>query len=178
MVDTHFEASGRPVHKVDMSLRLHDCEGSRDIFGRHVTTVHQARSHVLGPADIALGELSLILEALGREVCHGVSIVESSLGGDQGRVGTRHEVNARVRDEVCLEFVQVDIESTTKTDRAGNGGDNLGHGLVQILVGGAFRASSAADVISRFVIQNEADISVFQEAMGAEDRVIGFHNRG
>jgi hypothetical protein len=42
-------------------------------------------------------------------------------GGDDGSIGHEREVNTRVRDQVGLELVQVDVEGTVESEGGGNG---------------------------------------------------------
>lgn len=55
IVDTALEASGAPVDELDGSLGLDGGDGSVDILGDDITSVHEAASHVLSVSGVALG---------------------------------------------------------------------------------------------------------------------------
>merc|ERR1719253_2119546 len=55
VVDTTLEAGGAPVDELDGALGLDGGDSSVDIFRDDITTVHEAASHVLAVARIALG---------------------------------------------------------------------------------------------------------------------------
>merc|ERR1719326_366234 len=55
VVDTALEASGAPVDELDGSLGLDGGDGGVDILGDDITSVHEAASHVLSVAGVALG---------------------------------------------------------------------------------------------------------------------------
>ena len=67
-----------------------------------------------------------------------------------------------VRHQVSLEFSDVDIQSTVKSQRSGQGRDSLGDQPVQISVGWSLDIKlSSADVIDSFIVQHDCDVSVF-----------------
>merc|ERR1719273_1610320 len=55
VVDTALETSGAPVDELDGSLGLDGGDSGVDILGDDITSVHEAASHVLSVAGIALG---------------------------------------------------------------------------------------------------------------------------
>ena len=66
------------------------------------------------------------------------------LRGDHGRVGGEHEVNARVRHQVRLEFRDVDIQGSVEAKAGGQRADDLGDQAVQVGVGRALDVQVAA----------------------------------
>jgi hypothetical protein len=56
------------------------------------------------------------------------------VGRDDRSVADERVVNSRVRDQVGLELVEIDVESTVESERRGDGADNLGDKTVQVLV--------------------------------------------
>lgn len=52
----------------------------------------------------------------------------SSLGSrDDGSIGNEREMDTRVRHQVGLELVQINVERTVEAERCGNGGDDCFH---------------------------------------------------
>lgn len=56
------------------------------------------------------------------------------LGRDDGRVTDERVVDTRVWHKVGLELVQIDVESSVKTQTGGDGADNLGNQAVEMLI--------------------------------------------
>ena len=55
VVDTDLETGGAPVDELDGSLGLDGSNGSVDILGDDITTVHHGAGHVLSVTRVALG---------------------------------------------------------------------------------------------------------------------------
>ena len=55
IVDSALESSGAPVDELDGSLGLDGGDGSVDILGDDITSVHEAASHVLSVSWVTLG---------------------------------------------------------------------------------------------------------------------------
>jgi len=71
-------------------------------------------------------------------------------------------MDTRIRHQVSLEFGDIDVQSTIKSQRGGQRGDDLGNESVQVGVSGSFNIQlSSADIIDGFVIEDNGDISVF-----------------
>lgn len=122
--DTNLETSGAPVDKLDGLLGLESGNSSMNLLGDNITTVQQAGSHVLAVAGVALDHLVVGLEAVVGNFLDGVGLVGSLGRGNNGSVGDEGEVNPRIRDQVGLELVQVDIKGTIETKRRGDRGDD------------------------------------------------------
>jgi len=86
VVDTALEASGAPVDELDGSLGLDGGNGSVDVLGDDVTSVHKAASHVLSVAGVALGHHGGGLEGGVGDLSDGELLVVGLLGGDDGGV--------------------------------------------------------------------------------------------
>jgi len=85
--------------------------------------------------------------------------VVSFFSGDYGGVCSQRKVNTRVRDQVGLEFSQVNIQGTIESQRCSDGGDDLANKPVQVGVGRSFDVEvSAADVVDCFVIDHKSAI--------------------
>jgi len=86
VVDTALEASGAPVDELDGSLGLDGGNGSVDVLGDDITSVHKAASHVLTVAGVALGHHGGGLEGGVGDLGNGELLVVGLLGGDDGGV--------------------------------------------------------------------------------------------
>ena len=62
IVDSDLESSGAPVDELDGSLGLDGGNSGVDVLGDDVTSVHEAASHVLTVAGVALGHHGCGLE--------------------------------------------------------------------------------------------------------------------
>jgi hypothetical protein len=88
-------------------------------------------------------------------------------------------VNSGVRDEVGLEFSDINVQGSVESEGGSEGGDNLGNKSVQVSVSGSFDVQlSSADVIDGFVIEHNGDISVFKKGVGGKNGVVWFNNSG
>lgn len=94
------------------------------VLGDDITSVEQAGSHVLAIAGVALDHLLVWLEAGHGDLENAVGLVLSLGGGDDGGVGDEREVNTWVRDEVGLEFVEIDVEGAVEAEGGSDGGDD------------------------------------------------------
>lgn len=105
------------------------------------------------------------------------ALVRALLGRDDRRVADERVVDTRVWDQVGLELVQVDVESSVEAQTGGDGADNLGNQAVEVLVVGAGDVQTAtADVIDSFVVDKECAVGVLDGAVGGEDSVVGLNN--
>jgi hypothetical protein len=103
--------------------------------------------------------------------------VRALLGRDDRRITDQRIVDARVRDQVGLELVQVDVKRAVEPQTGGDGADDLSNKAVQVLVVGTGNVqAAAADIIDGFVIDEERAVGVLDGAVGREDSVIGLYN--
>merc|ERR1719261_457338 len=179
VVDTALEAGGAPVDELNGALGLDGGNSSVDILRDHITTVHEAARHVLAVARIALGHHGGGLERGVGDLSDGELLVVGLLGRDDRGVRGKHEVDTGVRDEVGLELSNVDVECTIEAEGGSQGGDNLGDEAVEVGVGGALNVEgTAADVVDGLVIEHDGNVSVLEERVGGEHRVVGLNNGG
>lgn len=86
-------------------------------------------------------------------------------------------MDARVRDQVSLEFTHVDVEGTIETEGSCEGRNNLACHGIQVLVGRLVNAEVVvANAVHSFVIQGEGNIAVLQQGMGRQDCVVRFND--
>jgi hypothetical protein len=90
------------------------------ILWNHISTVQQTRRHVFTSLWVAFDHLVVLLKAGHGNFLNRVLLVLGFGGRNDWRVGDEWEVNTRVRNQVGLEFVQVDIQGTIETKRGGD----------------------------------------------------------
>lgn len=118
--DTQLEASRAPVDELDGALGLEVGNSTVSVLGDDVTTVQQTGSHVLSVPGVTLDHLIVGLKAGHGHLLDGVGLVSGLGSRDDGRVGDQREVNTRVRDQVGLELVQVDVKRSIETQGRGD----------------------------------------------------------
>jgi hypothetical protein len=107
------------------------------------------------------------------------SLVEGLLGGNNGSIGCEHKVDTRIRHQVGLELGDINVQGTIETKRGGQRTDNLSDQTVQVGVRRTFNVKvAAADIVQGLVIEAESAVSVLQEGVGGEHRVVGLYNGG
>jgi hypothetical protein len=179
VVDSAFETGRAPINKLNGTLGLDGGNSSVDILGDDITTVHKAASHVLTVTRIALGHHGRGLECRVGDLGNRELLVVGLLSRDDRSIGRKHEVNARIRDQVGLELGDIHVQSTIEPERCGQRRDDLSDQSVKIGVGGAFNVEgTTADVVDSLVIEHDGDISVLKEGVGGEHRVVGLDDSG
>ena len=82
-----------------------------------------------------------------------------------------------VGHQVCLELCQINVQSTIKSERSSDGGDDLTHQSVQVGVGRSLDVQvSSADIVDGLVVDHEGAVRVLQGSMGGQDRVVWFYD--
>jgi hypothetical protein len=85
-------------------------------------------------------------------------------------------VDARVGHQVGLEFCQVNIKGSIKSEGSSDGRHNLAYQPIQVGVGGAFNVEvSTTDVIDGLIVYHEGTIRVLQGGVSGEDGVVGLN---
>lgn len=148
------------------------------VLGYDISAVEQAGSHVLAVTRVTPDHLVVGLEARHGDLIDRVGLVGGLVSRDNRGVGGKREVNTRVRDQVGLEFVQINVERSIETQRGGDRRDHLGNETVKVLIAGALDSKvAAADVVDGLVVDHETAVRVFQGSVGGQDRVVWFHDR-
>jgi hypothetical protein len=179
VVNTTLETGRAPVNELDGSLGLDGGDSGVDILGDDITSVHEAAGHVFTVAGIALGHHGCGLESGVGDLGHGELFVVGLLGGDNGSVRGKHEMDSGVGDEVSLEFGDINVEGTIESEGGGEGRDNLGNESVQVGVGGSLDIEvSSADIVDGLVIEHDGDIGVLKEGVSGEDGVVRLDDGG
>lgn len=80
------------------------------ILWNNVTTVQQACCHVFAIARVTFNHLLMRLKAVHSDLVDTVGLVRSLGSTDYWRVCHKGEMDTRVRHEIRLEFVQINVE--------------------------------------------------------------------
>ena len=101
------------------------------------------------------------------------------LGGDDGSVRGKHEVDTGVWDQVGLELRDINVQGSIETKGGGKGGDNLGDQPVKVGVGWPLNVEVAtADIVQGFVVHAEGAVGVLEEGVGGEHTVVWLNDGG
>jgi hypothetical protein len=102
------------------------------------------------------------------------ALVGAFLGRDDRGVADEWIVDTWVGDQVGLELVQVDVESSIEAQARSDGTDDLGNQTVEMLVVGARNVqAAAADVVDSLVVNKERAVRVLNSAVGRENSIVG-----
>lgn len=90
-----------------------------------------------------------------------------TLGGRyDGCVADQRVVDTRVRDQVGLELVQIDVQRTIESQRRGDRADNLSYQAVEMLIIGTGNVKIAsADIVHSFVVNQERAVGVLDSTV-------------
>ena len=95
------------------------------------------------------------------------------LSRNDGSVGDQREMNPRIRNQICLELIQVNIQGSVKPQRSCDGGYNLADESVQVGVGRPLNIQvPSADVIDSLVVNHESTVRMFEGGVSAEGRIV------
>jgi hypothetical protein len=179
IVDTTFETSWAPVNELNGSLGLDGGNGSVDVLGDNITSVHHAAGHVFTVSWVTLGHHGSWLESGVGDLSDGELLVVSFLGRDDWGVRGKHEMDSWVWDQVSLELSDIDVKGTIESEGGGKRGDNLGDESVKVGVGWSLNIEgSSADIVDSFVVKHNGDIGMLKKRMGGEDGVVWLNNSG
>jgi len=179
VVDTALESGRAPVDELDGSLGLDGGDGSVDILGDDITSVHEAASHVLSVSGVTLGHHGGGLEGGVGDLSNGELLVVGLLGRDDGGIGREHEMDSGVRHQVGLELSDINVQSSVESEGGGEGGDSLSNKSVEVGVGGSLDVEvSSADIVDGLVVDHDGDIGVLEEGVSGEHGVVWLNNGG
>ena len=86
-------------------------------------------------------------------------------------------MNAWVRDQVGLEFVEVDVEGAIESERSSDRRNDLAEQSVQIFVRGSRNAQVLlADIVDRLIVNHECAVGMFKSSMGGENGIVRLDN--
>jgi hypothetical protein len=177
IVDTDLETSWAPVNELDGSLGLDGSNGSVDILGDDITSVHHGAGHVFTMSGVTLSHHVSGLKSGVGDFSDGELFVVSLLSGDNGSVRWKHKVNSGVRNEIGLELSDINVEGTIESQRSSERRDNLSDESVQVSVSWSFDVEvSSADIVKSFIVEHDGDISVLKKRMGGKNGVVGLND--
>ena len=88
-------------------------------------------------------------------------------------------MNPGVWHQVSLELCQINVQSTVKSERSGDGGDNLSNQSVQVGVGWPLNVQvTSADIVDGFIVDHEGTVRVLEGGVGGQDGVVGLNDGG
>lgn len=101
-------------------------------------------------------------------------LVVSLLRRNDWGIRYEHEVDARIGHEIGQELGNVDVERTIEAERYSERRGQLGEKAVEVGVGRALNIEvAAAHILERLIIEAEGNVSVFEQCMRREHRVVG-----
>ena len=99
------------------------------------------------------------------------------LSRDYWGICSQGEVDTRVGHQVGLEFSQINIQSTIKTEGGSDGGHNLANQPVKVGVTRTLNVEvPTADVIDGLIVHHEGTVRVLQGGVGGQDGVVRLHH--
>jgi len=138
IVDTTFEASWAPIDELDSSLGLDGGNSSIHILGDDVSSVHKTASHVFTMSWIAFSHHGCRFEGRVGDFSNWQLFVVCLFSWDNWGIRWKHEMDSRIWDQVGLEFSNVHIQGSVKSEGSSKRWNNLGDQSVKIGVGRSF----------------------------------------
>ena len=177
VVDTDLETSWAPVDELDSTLSLDNGDGSVNVLGNDITTVHHAACHVLTMTWVALNHHVGRLEDRVGDFSNGKLLVVSLLRADEWGIRAEWEVDTRIWDQVGLELGQIDVQSTIETQGSSDTRDHLSDDTVDVSVGAALDIEvTVADIVHSFVINHECAIRVLKHDVSGVHSVVSLNH--
>ena len=172
--DEDLKAGEGPVDEAETLGGLNGGDGRIDVFGDHIAAIEEAAGYVLALVRIAFDHVVIGTETSGREFADGNLVVGRLFGRNERRVGGHREVDARIRHQIRLELVQIDVERSVEPQRSRDGRHHLTDDAVETGVAGLIDGQIApADVVDGFVVHEEGTVRVFHGGVGRQNRVVG-----
>jgi hypothetical protein len=110
---------------------------------------------------------------------HLEALVGAAVAGHNWSVRDQRVVNTRVRNQVGLELVQIDVQGAIESETRGDGADHLGDQAVQVLVARTGNVEVAtADVVHGLVVDQEGTVRVLDGAVGGQHGVVRLNHCG
>jgi len=83
------------------------------------------------------------------------------------RIRDQRVMDSRIRNQVCLELIQIYVQRAIETQRAGNGANDLSDQTVQVLERWTRDIKVATtDVVDSFVVNQEGTVTVLDGGVG------------
>jgi hypothetical protein len=176
------------------ALGLKGSDSTVYIIGNDIAAVQQASGHIFSISGVALDHLVVGFEAGHGYFLDGVGLVGCLGSRDYRSVGDEREVDTRIRDQVGLEFVEINVERTIEAERSGDGRHDFGRSAsnklieamirltlcnetIQVHVIGTLKTKVLpANVVDSLIIDHEGTIRVLKGGVSCEDRIVWFNN--
>jgi len=138
IVDSDFESSWGPVNELDGSFGFDGGNRSIDIFWYDISSVHHGASHIFSVSWVTFCHHICWFKSRVSNFSNRELFVICFLSWDNWGIWWQHEMNTRIRNQVGLEFSDIDIQSTVKSKRGGKWWNNLSNESIQVGVGWSF----------------------------------------
>jgi len=94
-------------------------------------------------------------------------------------ISYKWKMNSRVRNQVGLEFIEINVQSPIKSERCRYGGDNLPYKPVEVGVGRPIDVKiPAANVVDGLVVDHEGAVRVFEGGVRGQNTIVRLHDGG
>jgi len=105
------------------------------------------------------------------------TLVRTLRSTDHRRVTDQRVMNSRVRNQVRLELIQIDIQRAIEPQRTRNGANNLRNKPIQMLKAGSWNIQvTTTDIIHSLIVNEERTIAVLDSGVSGQDSIVGFHD--
>lgn len=125
IADTDLKSGRAPIDKLNCAFRLESRHCAMDILWHHISSVKQARRHVFAVTRIALYHLVVWLKARHGYLLDRVRLMRCFRSGHNWSVSNQREVNPRIRHEIGLKFIKIDVEGAIEPKRSRDRRDNF-----------------------------------------------------
>lgn len=174
---THFESGWAPINKLDGSVSLNSSNGCVDVFGNNIPPVQKTHSHVLAFPGVTEHHLVGWVKARLGDLIHADLLMVRLFGRNHRGVRGQWEVNAWVRNQIRLEFVQIHVEGTVETQGGSDGGNYLPDEAIQVGVRWSFDPQvPEAQFIDCLVVHHESTVAMLQCCVRVQNGVVRFHD--
>jgi len=105
--------------------------------------------------------------------------VATAAAANDGSVRDQGVVDTRERNQVGLEFVQVDVQGTIEAQTSGDRANDLGNQAVQVIKAGSGNVQVAtADIVHGLIVNEESAVGVLNGAVSGENGVVRLDDSG
>ena len=112
---TYLEASWTPIDELNRFFSSNGCNSSIDILWNNISTPQEAACHVFAHSWVTFDQLVPIFKTGIGQLKNGHLFMECPFCGDDWCVGGKREMNSWIRNQVGLEFIQIHIQGTIKS---------------------------------------------------------------
>mmetsp|Transcript_33652 Transcript_33652/g.54772 ORF Transcript_33652/g.54772 Transcript_33652/m.54772 type:complete len:474 (-) Transcript_33652:67-1488(-) len=180
LIETDLEASRAPLHKRRLLVRLQPLHRRVRLFRLHIATIIHRNSHIFVLFRIKISNLGKKVarrETRLRDGLHIILLRFRFLRCHHRRHRRNHEMQTREGHQVGLELVEVHIQFALETQRRRHRRNHFGDQSVQVVVRRSFAIQPfLANLVNRFVVQHHRDLSVVQQPMRGQQRVVRLHH--